>query len=144
METKETQKDQNLQASTLRSRILEARDLKREPVNVKEWGVTVYVQELSSAAKTQLSSSNLQRNAEGDLILDEKNNPKVDRDALTSFQESLLIATLVDEEGTPIFNSEDVTRLAEKNAAVIERLHEAAANVNKTREKDVEALAKNS
>ena len=131
-------------ASPLRQQILAAQDLKRETVYVEEWDLTVYVTELTAAAKTEYQALGVKRDEEGAIMFAADGiTPVVNRDAIVDFQEALLIRTLVDDTGNRIFSNDDLAVLKKKSASVLERLHEVSARLNKTRPKDVEEQAKN-
>jgi len=66
-----------------------------------------------------------------------------DRD-FRGLRERLIVACAVDEDGAPLFETdEDITGLSEKNANVIERLATAAQRVSGMLDDDVEEAAKN-
>lgn len=133
-----------LTASTLKEKILAARDLSRESVFVKEWDLTLYIQEMSAADKLDYQRCGIARGDDGEIILGPDGvTPVVNKGALGIFQEALLVRTLVDSKGKRVFTNDEIDMLKQKSAAVLERLHELSAKLNKTRLKDQEVVEGN-
>lgn len=106
-----------------RDEILDAEDLKRETVDVPEWGGEVTVQEMSGA----------QRDAYEVHITStpEDTRPTVVRARLAAF-------SIVDEEGELIFTIDDITKLAKKSAKALDRVFTVAASMSMLGEKEVQ------
>lgn len=51
--------------------------------------------------------------------------------------------SIVDENNRPVFTQEDIQRLAEKSGTALERVLNAALELNAIRDQDIEAIAKN-
>lgn len=64
-------------------------------------------------------------------------------DAPGEFRCAMLLATVVDENGEPVFKEEHRKDLMGKNAQTLELMFEAACEVNGFTQKDVEESAKN-
>ncbi|QXE85970.1 hypothetical protein KP003_16645 [Geomonas nitrogeniifigens] len=95
--------------------ILAAQDLKREVVDVPEWGegAQVIVGEMSALQRMEYSAA-----AEAE---ENKNKPWV---ALA------LVFMLINEDGERVFSVEDVDFLAKKKQAVLERLFSVGSRLN--------------
>lgn len=88
----------------LKAAILAAQDRPTlGPVKVPEWGVSVYLRELSGAERFSVSRQ----------LSDDKD---IDASAV------LLTLSIVDEAGARIFSDDDAPALAQKNSAVLVRL----------------------
>ena len=92
-----------------KQQILEAADLPRETVEVPEWGGSVIVQGLSAAESRELFN---------------------DAGNKDSFAVRLLVASLVDEDGTRLFSYEDISALAAKSSQVLARVVKVANRIN--------------
>jgi hypothetical protein len=100
--------------------ILQARDLGNvEPVEVPEWGGTVYVRTM-----TGIEQDTYDREM---YFIDEEDTVVMKRE---NIREKLLVRTLCDENGNRIFSDGDVALLADKSAAAIRRLSEVAQRLN--------------
>lgn len=108
--------------------IITATDTKHADVNVEEWGGTVRIRVLSGRERNAL-----EREATG-----------ADGKAPSLFRERLLVRCLCSEDGKPLFSTEQVSVLAEKNGVVLDRLFDAALRLNGFKKDTVEELAKNS
>lgn len=113
---------------SLRDRILAADDLPREPVEVEEWGLTVWVRTMTGTEKDRW---------EGEEISATENKTREGARA------RLLVRTLVDENGERIFTEADLKALGEKSSSALDRCHEVAARLNRVRQADFEFLIKN-
>lgn len=100
--------------SDLRALIMAANDRKIEPVEMPEWGVTVYVRTLSAA--------------EYESYMQQIVEKKVGFAA----RELLIFLTVCDESGKLVFNKEsDLEIIGQKNDKAIQRLYEECQRVNK-------------
>jgi len=59
------------------------------------------------------------------------------------FRGEILVKTVVDESGCPIFSKTDIKEVLERNASTLELLFEKACELNGLTKKDVERLEKN-
>ena len=110
-----------------RGAILTAPDLKHEDVEVPEWGGTVRVQELTAGRRQDLFSSI--------AGLSEAERSRV-------FRRTVLLASLVDEQGVAIFDEATVEQLLGKSAVVIDRIMAVALRLSGLGA-EAEAQAKN-
>jgi len=111
-----------------RAAIIAANDLKREEVDVPEWGGTVVVRELTAK--------------ERDTFFEWVR--KKGEDAFPDFRVRAVRLSLIDEQGDHLFMAEDEPELARKSTAVIDRLFEVASKLSGLQQKDVKEIGKNS
>lgn len=114
-------------AMLTRDQILAAQDRKMKVMKVQEWGGEVIVMTMDGEGRDAFESS-LMSNGKRDL---------------KNFRAKLLAFCLVDEQGNRLFTESDINALGKKNAGVLDRLVNAATELNKMSEADVEELAKN-
>lgn len=95
----------------LKEQIARADDRKVKVVPVEEWGCTVYLRQLSVDERNALVKQ-----------IDEAEDGRV-----TVF---ILLHSLCDHEGNPVFGPEDYAILAGKNARVVDRLGREASELN--------------
>jgi hypothetical protein len=120
----------------LRQMILDKQDIPaNKAVVVPEWGCTVYVRTLTGTERDSY---------EQQLIVNRKVRGRTVRDTdLTNARAKLLVLTLCDDVGVPIFKEEDAVALGEKNAAILDRIYAVAAELNGFTDKDIEELTGN-
>ena len=115
---------------SLRDKILAASDLKRELVEVPEWGMSVYVATMTGTERDAFESSTVTvRGKKKDINLN-------------NFRARFLVKVLVDETGERIFSDADATDLGKKNSTILTRLFEVAQKLNGLGDEDVEELGK--
>ncbi len=107
-----------------RAEILNAEDLKKDRVEVPEWGGHVYVRTLSADERDQWE-------------IEQQDNPK------ESIRARLAAYTVCDEVGNPIFSAADIEALGAKSGAALGRIWDASLKLNKVSKEDVEELEKN-
>jgi hypothetical protein len=114
--------------------ILGADDLKREPVDVPEWGGTVLVQGMNGTDRDRFEASMMNSNLSG-----------VDKDkGLERYRARLAAFCLVDESGKRLFRSDaEVKRLGEKSAQALSRVVDVASRLSGLTDSDVEELTGN-
>lgn len=101
--------------SNLRDAILAANDRKLEPLEVAEWGVTVYLRELSAEQVSRYRAI-----AVG--AVNAQTREVTDPSALMNVGCQVVAWGVCDEQGERVFSDADVKELGEKNADVIDRL----------------------
>jgi hypothetical protein len=106
-----------------REQILGSDDRTRREVKVPEWGGSVYV---------------------GVMNANQREAWEVAAEGKSGALETLVVQTVCDEAGRPVFAADDLPALREKNGVVMMRLARAALQVNKLTKKDIEELEKNS
>lgn len=109
---------------TLREKIAAADDRPLAPVEVPEWGVTVYLRPMSLRERLDLQS----------LI----------GDSGTIKFAPLLARTLLESSGDRIWSDDQVGEVEDRSPEVIGRLGELAMTFHRLRPEDTDAAAKNS
>jgi hypothetical protein len=110
---------------SIRDRILAASDLRRVEVDCPEWGVSVFVQTMTGSQRDRWELAH-QRDPERDI------------------RARLAVFTVVDADGVPVFTEADVAALGGKCVAPLQRVFNAALELNAISKKDVEDLEGNS
>lgn len=113
-----------------KNEILTANDLRTVDVSVPEWGGEVRVKTLTGAERDQY---------EADSVKIKGNR----RELVGNLRARLIAMCAVDENGQLVFTRADVLKLGQKSAPALERVFEAAANLNGMTDEDVEELAGN-
>lgn len=113
--------------------ILAADDLKKEVVDIEEWGGSVGVRTMTAAERDVYESSLISRDSAGNMITDTRN-----------MRAKLVALTLVDEAGARLFTETEIEALTAKSADVMHRLSEVAQRLNGMGAKAVETAEKNS
>jgi hypothetical protein len=112
-----------------KAEILKAAKLRHEDVEVKEWGGTVRISEMTAGAYDKYQRS-----------LYKVKGSKVEQD-LTDMTTSYLQACIVDDDGNPLFTLDEIKQLPAKP---ITRLYDIAQKVNGDNVESKEEIAKNS
>lgn len=111
-----------------KEQILQAVDLETKTLEVPEWGGTVSIRALSAAERIRWEQEVFP-------------NGVVDSE---KFLTALVARSLVDESGKRLFADEEFAALGDKNPAVLARLREEAAKLNKIGTDDQKDAEKNS
>lgn len=98
----------------LKDQIAQARDVKLQPVEVPEWGVTVYLKELTVGERLALY----------DVMTDDANKDRL-------LYVYAILYSVCDQDGNRAFGLEDYDLVANKNADVVLRIGKEAARHNK-------------
>jgi hypothetical protein len=115
-----------------RDQIFNKDDLKRETIEVPEWGGSVTIRELTGREHQELAREAVSSKDEDDEARGAK------------FITSLLQKVIVDEEGQPLFGPDDIDELTSKSSRVLQRLFTEAQRISKIRASDIEEIEKNS
>ena len=115
-----------------RADILGREDRSYIDVKCREWGGTVRVQSLTGSERDQWEEA----------CQEQKGKDKVF--STKQLREKLLSFCLVDADGKKLFSEGDIGLLADKNAAALTRLFDAARKLNAIGAQDVEDLVGNS
>lgn len=102
-----------------REAILAARPAVLEPFEVPEWGGTIYIKAMNAGEFTQWQVAARDLNAESGSVA-----------------VSLLIATVTDDSGKPLFTADDMAALLAMPNTVVLRVYRAAAARNIVSEED--------
>lgn len=108
--------------------ILSAGDLKREEVDVPEWGGKVLVTSFSADAKDAIEYK----------LFNMQNKSGV------GIRASYVGHALVDSHGQRLFTDEEIPMLGTKFAGAVDRVFEVVSKLNRISQKDIEELEKNS
>jgi monomeric isocitrate dehydrogenase len=106
--------------------IFSADDLGLVPVNVKEWGGTVYIRVMSVGEMEAYQREFAEK-----------------KEKMENWRAKLLVACLCDKDGKSLFTREQIDKLGNKSVKVMARLFDLAMKHNAVTDKDVEELAKN-
>lgn len=113
-----------------KDQILAAADLKKETVEVPEWGGSVIIGTMTGTARDAFEFSIYGQGADGKNI--------------ENIRAKMIAATAQDEKGRLIFNgAEDVIALGLKSVKALDRLFTVAKRLNGVGAKDLEELEKN-
>lgn len=107
-----------MQANAILSReqILAAADIKREPVEIPEWGGTVLIQNWTGRQREEWEKLCGEHGPD---------NPR----ALNEVRASVAAISIVDEEGKPLFTQADRPALARLSAKALSRIWDAVFEV---------------
>lgn len=108
--------------------IIAASDLKREEVDVPEWGGKVLVTSFSADAKDAVEFK----------LYNMSNKSGV------GIRAAYVGLALVDEFGQRLFTDEEIPILGTKYAGAVDRVFEVVSRINRISAKDIEELEKNS
>jgi hypothetical protein len=108
--------------------ILKAQDLNFVTINVPEWGGDVRIKQMSALDRASLAE--ISNNEKGDI-----GNQRV--------MLKLLSLVLVDDQGQPLFNEDDIESLGSKSGNVLNRLANEALKLNAMTKEANEELAGN-
>ena len=108
--------------------ILSKATLKRETVTVTELGGDVIVSEMSGAQRDAWEQTLSVRDKQGRLV---------------NTRAKLVVATLVNDDGSRVFSDDDVDRVGGMPSSVLDRLCDVAQRLNRLRPEDVETARKN-
>ena len=112
--------------------IFEKQDVKVEVVDVPEWGGQVGIRIMSGKQRDEYETFMISK-------MDKKNKVRDSKQA----RAMLLVLTLCDESGNPIFTEKDLDELNKKNSKVIENLFTKASDLNGLSPESVEEIEKN-
>jgi hypothetical protein len=115
-----------------RDQILNAKDLRTEPVAVPEWGGEVAVRMLTGTERDAFEAS---------LFVGEGQERRQD---MANVRAKLIARTVVGDDGKLVFTEADIAALGEKSAAALDRVFTVAQRINGLGAKDVADLAGNS
>ena len=110
-----------------RAAIFAAEDLKSEIVGVPEWGGAVKVQEMSGALRIRWENAVAGLGADAGLKI----------------LGALVVCSVVDESGEPLFTDADIDALGKKTAAALTLVYNAATKVSGLRPADLDNAVKN-
>lgn len=109
--------------------ILGADDLKRELVNVPEWGGDVYVYTMTGEERDAWEVS----------IMDGKG-----KTSFLNIRAKLCARTIRDEEGNRYFTDKEIDLLGKKSGQALDRIFDVAKRLNGIGKEEIKELEKNS
>lgn len=115
-----------------RDQILAASDTVYEYVNCPEWGGTLKVRSLNGRQRALWQESSLVQKG---------------KDSRVNFQLTtikLVVLAVVDENDKPVFTDADISSLARKNSAALERIANTAMRLSGIGEEEMETITGNS
>jgi hypothetical protein len=107
-----------------RSTILAFSDLTTEVVDVPEWGGSVHVRTMTGSERDRFEAEHI-------------------KDPSKDFRARIVATTVCDENGTRLFEPEDIPILGRKSCSALDRITDVAVRLNGFSKKDQEELAKN-
>lgn len=116
--------------ASLRERILSASDIRRETVQVPEWGVAVEVRGLTGAQRAKLMKNGFDARGTADF---EKLYPEL-----------LIVSSFDPQTGEPVFTEADRDALNAKSGSALERVAQAAMRLSGLSPEAAEQAEKNS
>ena len=118
------------------SDILSADDIVREEVPTPEWGegTGVLVQSMTANQRYAFQQAGMERHTE-------KGVPTYEVREDWNSTVALVVCSVVDASGEPMFSARDIDRLAEKNSAPIDRIADVARRLSRLRAEDREELS---
>jgi len=108
--------------------ILAADDMKTTDVDVPEWGGTVRLRTLTGGERDKFESDSIDQRGKSNKM------------NLINLRARLVALCAVDETGKRMFGDNEVSKIGAKSAAVLDRLFQAAQELNGMTQKDVEEL----
>ncbi len=122
-----------------RATLLGLDDLPIEAVYIPEWRAWVNVRAMTAGQRDQLEADMVKLTSNGRSA----NEVTVDVN-LATLRAKIVVMSVVDEAGEPLFTLEDMTAIASKNAAAIDRIFMVAQRLSGLSDRDVDDLTKNS
>lgn len=111
-----------------RNDILKADDAQVEDVPVPEWGGAVTVKGLSGTERDEYESSILQM--VGDKMVPTLENARA----------KLVVRSIIDENGAPMFTADDIEQLGSKSARALQRVFDKARELSGLKDEDIKEL----
>jgi hypothetical protein len=115
-----------------KNEIFAADDRKTEDVSVPEWGGTVRLRGLNGTERDAYEAS-MEKQVGGKSVRDVRN-----------FRARLVALSAINEDGTALFEQNEVAALAKRSSAALSRLFDVACKLSGITDGDVEALEGNS
>ena len=115
-----------------KNEIFAADDRRTEDVPCPEWGGTVRLRGLTGSERDEYEAS-MQKQVGGKPVQD-----------LRNFRARLVQLSAINEDGTPLFEQNEVAALSRRSSVALSRLFDAACRLSGITDDDVEALEGNS
>ncbi len=117
--------------SLTKASILAAEDLRAEPVEVPQWGGTVYVRCMTAAERDLWDAE----------LLDSNRDDKTE--FLRNMRARLCVRVLVDEKGIRLFDDDDAEALGQKSSSAVDAIFDVAQKLNGLSDEKMEDLKGN-
>jgi len=110
-----------------RNQILEAKDIKTKDIEVKEWGGTIRIKQLSAKEYNDITMNMVYIRKMAAKQLSRKNGDEnleeaINESAIKNQKILLIIKSVVDENMKPVFTEADMELLYQKNTNVIDKI----------------------
>ena len=103
--------------------ILDVQDLKREEVQIPEWGGSVFVRMMTAGERDRFEAEF-----------------QAAKDGMKDLRAKLAQLVVTDAEGIALFTADEVAKLSAKSAAALDRIFTVAIRLNKIGQQDIEDL----
>ena len=113
--------------------IIQCDDKKLEPVDVPEWGGTVWIRTMTAS----------ERDAFEQEFVDLRQG-KTRSGTVANVRAKFAARVLCDQHGVRLFEDKDITELGRKSASALDRVFDAGMKLNGFSQRDVQELAGNS
>lgn len=103
-----------------KAEILKADGLKTATVSVPEWGGDIVIREMTGAQRDVW-----------DTMMASRYNAKTGQiTSMKGMRAKMIVLSVVDEDGKPMFNDKDLDVISEKSSVVLDRICEAIRDIN--------------
>jgi len=110
-----------MSAQELRAKILASKDARVKELEVKEWGVTIWVHSLRYGERNKLLT---------DSGLGEKVTGTMDVKKINSFIMNLIVLTVKDNDGNQVFTKKDIEELETRNSEIVDEIATVATELS--------------
>jgi hypothetical protein len=114
--------------------ILTQDDLPREPVDVPEWGGSIWIRTMTGIERDGFEAG----------LAEQSRSGKSKAEQMRNYRARLVVMVACDKAGVRLFNDNQADALGAKNAAAIERCYDVAERLNLIGDQEVVAEAKKS
>ncbi len=114
-----------------RDQILAADDIRVESLQIPEWGGDIYIRVISGRERDAFDAAQIDPTTG-------KSAPRTE-----DFRARYAVLVACDENGFPIFTSEDVSKLTHRSASALDRILEAGLRLNGQTDEAAKELEKN-
>jgi len=115
-----------------RAQILKKTKLKKETINIPEWGGDIIISEMTGKERDAWEGDILTAREDGDPELNS-----------TNARAKLAIRSVVDEDGNCIFTNDDIDAVGELSASALSRIFNVASRLSKLTVEDMKELEGN-
>lgn len=121
---------------SLRSKILELKDIAQETVFIEKWGVEILIKEMNGATRAKLMKAALVTEGKG-------RNQKTSVDFEKIYPDLVVTCCYDPETGDKLFEPTDKEAVMQKSGSAIEQIALAVMKVNKLSQDEEEEAKKN-